>query len=115
MRRRCDGCGTDAWRGARAPKGLMMSHLTILFGMWSPGPTEIVVIAAVALLLFGSRLPKVGRSLGRSIVQFKKGLRDVQDDIDEAGDEDEPNSGSPDPGKKNRLPAPSDDEDPPAG
>ena len=89
-----------------------MDQSLIMFGMWSPGPTEIIVIAAVALLLFGSRLPKVGRSLGRSIVQFKKGLRDVQDDLEDAADE--PEKGSPDP-KKDVLPAPSDDKDPPAG
>lgn len=47
-----------------------------------PGTTELIVIALVALLIFGRRLPDVARSVGRSIIEFKKGLRDVKDDID---------------------------------
>jgi sec-independent protein translocase protein TatA len=44
--------------------------------MWMPGATELIVIGLVGLLLFGRRLPEVGRSLGKSIVEFKKGIRD---------------------------------------
>lgn len=51
------------------------------------GPMEIGIILLVGLLLFGRRLPEVGRGLGKSIVEFKKGLRDVTDDIDEASKE----------------------------
>jgi len=47
----------------------------------SLGPWEIAIIALVALLLFGRRLPEVGKNLGRGIVEFKKGLRDAQDEI----------------------------------
>jgi sec-independent protein translocase protein TatA len=53
-----------------------------------PGPWEIVIILVVALLLFGRRLPEVGRSLGRGIVEFKKGLRGIEDEVNKAGDED---------------------------
>ena len=52
---------------------------------WMPGAPEMLVIAAVALLFFGRRLPDVARSMGKSIVEFKKGLKDVKDDIDTAG------------------------------
>lgn len=45
------------------------------------GMTEIIVIGIIALLLFGRRLPEVGRSLGKGIVEFKKGLRDIEDDV----------------------------------
>jgi len=45
---------------------------------------EIAIILMVGLLLFGRRLPEVGRGLGKSIVEFKKGLKDVTDEIDEA-------------------------------
>ena len=62
---------------------MMMPYLA--FGL--PGPTEMIVIGSVALILFGRRLPEVGRSLGRGIVEFKKGLRGIQDQIDDAGDE----------------------------
>ena len=58
-----------------------------------------LVIAAVALLLFGNRLPDVARSLGRSVNEFKKGLKEVKDDLD---DDDEP------PKKKLRDPDESD-------
>ena len=46
------------------------------------GPMEWVVIAVVAVLIFGRRLPDVGRSLGQGLVEFKKGLRGVKDDVD---------------------------------
>lgn len=44
-----------------------------------PGGTEWLIIGAFGLLLFGKRLPEVSRSLGRSIIEFKKGLRGVED------------------------------------
>ncbi len=40
------------------------------------GLPEILIILFVVLLLFGGRLPNLARSLGQSLVQFKKGLRD---------------------------------------
>ena len=55
---------------------------TLLF--FSPGWTEIVVVAFVGLLLFGRRLPEVGRSVGRAIVEFKKGVRGIEDEVDNA-------------------------------
>ena len=56
---------------------------------WMPGAPEMLVIAAVALLFFGRRLPDVARSMGKSIVEFKKGLKDVKDDIDTASTPDD--------------------------
>ena len=50
--------------------------------MWTPGPFELALISIVGLLLFGKRLPEVGKSLGRSIVEFKKGIKGVEDDIE---------------------------------
>lgn len=47
-----------------------------------PGPFELSIIAGVALLIFGRRLPDVARSVGKSIVEFKRGLRDVKNDMD---------------------------------
>jgi sec-independent protein translocase protein TatA len=48
-----------------------------------PGGMEWIVILIVGLLLFGRRLPEVARSLGKSIVEFKKGIKDVRDDIED--------------------------------
>ena len=57
------------------------------------GPPEIIVIGLVALLLFGKRLPDVARSAGKAVVSFKKGLRDVEQDIESASEEDESDGG----------------------
>jgi sec-independent protein translocase protein TatA len=46
------------------------------------GPMEMIIVMAVAVLLFGKRLPEVGRSLGKGIVEFKKGLRGMEDELD---------------------------------
>lgn len=48
------------------------------------GPVAYVALALVAFLLFGNRLPSVMRSLGRSVVEFKKGVNGIEEDIDEA-------------------------------
>jgi len=52
-----------------------------LFAFFSPGPMEMLIIGIVAVLLFGKRLPEVGRSLGRGLVEFKKGIRGVEDEV----------------------------------
>ena len=44
-----------------------------MFGM--SGGYELLIVAAIVLLLFGKRLPGVMRSLGTSIVEFKKGIK----------------------------------------
>ena len=51
------------------------------------GWPEWLLIGLVAVLLFGRRLPEVGRSLGKALIEFKKGLRGVKDEVDEAVDE----------------------------
>ena len=38
------------------------------------GLLEMLLVMGVAVLLFGKRLPEVGRQLGRGIIEFKKGL-----------------------------------------
>jgi sec-independent protein translocase protein TatA len=48
------------------------------------GPTEILIVGAVVLLLFGNRLPSVMRSMGRSVVEFKKGVQGIEDDSEAA-------------------------------
>jgi sec-independent protein translocase protein TatA len=45
------------------------------------GPTEMIIVGIVAVLLFGKRLPEVGRSLGKGLMEFKKGVRGIEDEI----------------------------------
>ena len=49
-----------------------------------PGPFEMMIIAGIVLLLFGNRLPSTMRSLGRGIVEFKKGVQGIEDEVDKA-------------------------------
>jgi sec-independent protein translocase protein TatA len=44
-------------------------------------PENWLVIGLFALLLFGKRLPEVGRSLGKGIIEFKKGLAGIEEDV----------------------------------
>lgn len=52
-----------------------------LLAFFSPGPMEMLIIGIIAVLLFGKRLPEVGRSLGRGLVEFKKGVRGAEDEV----------------------------------
>lgn len=49
-----------------------------------PGGWEWIIILIVALLIFGKRLPEVMKSLGRGIVEFKKGVKGVDDEVEES-------------------------------
>ena len=55
-----------------------MSELQAFIGV--PGPMEMVIIGIIAVLLFGSRLPKVARSVGSSVIEFKRGLKGIKDE-----------------------------------
>lgn len=47
------------------------------------GTSELIVIAVVALILFGpSKIPDFARSLGRAVNQFKKGLNEGLEEDD---------------------------------
>ena len=45
------------------------------------GVPEMIIVGIIALLLFGKRLPEVARSLGKGIVEFKKGMAGIEDDV----------------------------------
>ena len=45
------------------------------------GYLEVILIAMVAVMLFGSKLPEVARSVGQSYTQFRKGLNDIQSSV----------------------------------
>lgn len=54
-------------------------NLSILAFMM-PGPLEMCIIAGIVLLLFGNRLPGAMRSMGRSITEFKSGMKEGEDE-----------------------------------
>ncbi|MFG0257574.1 MAG: twin-arginine translocase TatA/TatE family subunit [Phycisphaerales bacterium JB043] len=60
--------------------------MTGVLAIGMPGPLEWTIIAILGLLIFGKRLPEVGRSIGQGIVEFKKGLKGVQDEIEDASE-----------------------------
>jgi sec-independent protein translocase protein TatA len=56
----------------------------IVLAIFGLGPQEIILIAIVGLLIFGRRLPDLARSLGKSVVEFKKGVKGLEDDTNDA-------------------------------
>jgi sec-independent protein translocase protein TatA len=52
-----------------------------MFGI--PGGWEWIIILIIALLFFGKKIPSTMRSIGKGVVEFKKGLKGVEDEVDE--------------------------------
>lgn len=50
--------------------------------MFGIGTVEFVIIGMVSVMLFGGRLPKVARSFGQSIMEFKRGFLEVSKECD---------------------------------
>jgi sec-independent protein translocase protein TatA len=50
---------------------------------------ELMILGVIILLFFGNRLPSVMRSLGKGIVEFKKGVQGIEDEVDKAAAKDE--------------------------
>ncbi|MDR0867055.1 MAG: twin-arginine translocase TatA/TatE family subunit [Planctomycetota bacterium] len=47
----------------------------------SLGWSEILIVGVAGVLLFGRRLPDLGRTLGKSLVSFRKGMTEMKDEI----------------------------------
>jgi sec-independent protein translocase protein TatA len=56
--------------------------MTPVFGILGLSPMEVLIIAGLGVLLFGRRLPEVGRYLGKGIVEFKKGVKGLEDEVE---------------------------------
>jgi len=60
--------------------GMDQVQLAFLGGL---GPTELVVIFLIVLLVFGAkRIPEIAQGLGKGITEFKKAARDITDEFD---------------------------------
>ena len=55
-----------------------------------PGGAEWIIILIVALLIFGPRLPQLMRSLGKSVSELKKGVREGEKELELLEGEEEP-------------------------
>ena len=64
---------------------LLFEGTTLQLGI--PGGPELLIIVAIAVLLFGaSKLPKLARSMGSATGEFKKGRQQVEEELQEIRD-----------------------------
>ncbi len=85
--------------------------LAMPFIGWSVGWQEILVIVVIVLILFGGRkIPELARGIGRGMREFKREIRGVREDFEEAVNEEEDEEPKPRK-KKRRKKKPAEDED----
>lgn len=53
-------------------------NILAFLGVW-----EMVVIGVVAVLIFGRRLPEVGRDVGKGLLEFKKSMKGITEELEE--------------------------------
>ena len=62
-----------------------MTNPTLAF-MSLPSGAEWIIILVIAVLIFGRRLLEIARGIGKSITEFKKGVKDMENEVKSAGD-----------------------------
>ncbi len=55
-----------------------------ILAFWE-SPPQLILVAFIALLLFGKRLPELMRSLGKGITEFKKGMSGIEEELNRGG------------------------------
>ncbi len=54
-----------------------------VFGLIAPGSGSMLVILVLGVLLFGKRLPEIGKNIGKGLLEFKKGIDDIREGKEE--------------------------------
>ncbi len=65
----------------------MIENLQSVLAFGLPGQWEWIVVLIIAVLIFGRRLPEIARGLGKSITEFKKGVKETENEVRDAVDE----------------------------
>lgn len=73
---------------------MSLSLVWAIFPLGGVGPAEMVVIGVVAVLLFGKRLPEMGRTFGKSLMEFRKSISGLEEEIRSATSLSTPTSSS---------------------
>ena len=63
---------------------LCLPAVIVPLAFWTPGPTEMLLIGVIALLLYGGKLPEVAREWGKTFNEFRRSLNSVRTDLNDA-------------------------------
>ena len=74
-------------------KSMTLLHTDILAMMGFSG-WELGILLVLGLLIFGRRLPELGRSVGKTIVEFKKGLSGIESEVNSSSNTPTPGNSS---------------------
>ena len=58
----------------------MLTLLGFVEGLFAP--SHMIILLIIGILIFGKRLPEMGRYLGKGIVEFKKGMKGLEDEVE---------------------------------
>ena len=63
---------------------MMIENMQNVLAFGLPGSWEWMVVLVIAVLIFGRRLPEIARGLGKSITEFKKGVKETENEVKDA-------------------------------